>query len=384
MTKKKVLIIQNKPTQFDTGLFEQIKLKDSFSVTMHYTRWDVANIELYDPEINRNSGWSLINNEIETLGVGINSNYFVNIYKMLFVRDFDLVIISGYSSLRHLYLLLICKLLGFKVGLRADTVLKYDKGFFKLFVKKTILSFIYKFFNFGFPVSTLSCDSMKKLGMTSESLFYFPYGIDEIFIETKKIHSNSFRLDWRKKLSINESDFVTISVIKFVPREDPFTVLKAFEVLVESSSNIHLILVGDGYLMNEIKEFISARNLVTRITLTGYLSYNELIELYFASDIFLHPANIEQWGVSVHEAILCDLPVIVSDGVGSAVDLINSGISGLVYRSGDYLDLIEKVVTYRNFTEQWRLNAIHTANVLASFWTHKTTVLEIERCLKLN
>ena len=47
----------------------------------------------------------------------------------------------------------------------------------------------------------------------------------------------------------------------------------------------------------------------------------ELPALYAASDLFVHAAREERWGVSVQEALACGLPVVASSRVGAARDL---------------------------------------------------------------
>ena len=43
----------------------------------------------------------------------------------------------------------------------------------------------------------------------------------------------------------------------------------------------------------------------------------------------------ETWGLVVNEAMACGLPVLASDQVGCAVDLVQPGETGDVFRCGD-------------------------------------------------
>src|SRR5205807_2619405 len=71
------------------------------------------------------------------------------------------------------------------------------------------------------------------------------------------------------------------------------------------------------------------------VRLVGYVKYSELPKWYAISNVFVHPAKRESWGVSVNEAMACGLPVVASSSVGSSYDLIHDGINGYQYPSGD-------------------------------------------------
>jgi glycosyltransferase involved in cell wall biosynthesis len=47
------------------------------------------------------------------------------------------------------------------------------------------------------------------------------------------------------------------------------------------------------------------------------------------------PSQHETWGAVVNEAMAAGTPVIASDMVGSAIELIESEVSGIIYPVGD-------------------------------------------------
>ncbi len=53
----------------------------------------------------------------------------------------------------------------------------------------------------------------------------------------------------------------------------------------------------------------------------------------------------ETWGLVVNEAMVCGLPVIVSDRVGCYPDLVNEGQTGFVFSFGD-VDALAKKMKY--------------------------------------
>jgi glycosyltransferase involved in cell wall biosynthesis len=61
------------------------------------------------------------------------------------------------------------------------------------------------------------------------------------------------------------------------------------------------------------------------------------------SDLFIHAAKDEPWGVSVQEAIAGGCFVICSDKVGAAQDLLVSGKNGYTYQFGDVNQLAKYI-----------------------------------------
>jgi glycosyltransferase involved in cell wall biosynthesis len=53
------------------------------------------------------------------------------------------------------------------------------------------------------------------------------------------------------------------------------------------------------------------------------------------------PSNYEPWGLIVNEAMSCARPAVVSDVAGCAPDLIEDGVTGYRFRSGDVGELAD-------------------------------------------
>ena len=61
----------------------------------------------------------------------------------------------------------------------------------------------------------------------------------------------------------------------------------------------------------------------------------KLGEIYQAHDVFILPSYYEPWGLVVEEALYWGLPVIVSDCVGSSVDMVAELDTGIIFKSKD-------------------------------------------------
>jgi glycosyltransferase involved in cell wall biosynthesis len=79
---------------------------------------------------------------------------------------------------------------------------------------------------------------------------------------------------------------------------------------------------------------------------------------YRLGDIFVLPsAHNETWGLAVNEALACGRPVLVSDKVGCAVDIVTSGQNGEVFHKDDWSDFrntLERLLPQIRMTDKLR------------------------------
>jgi glycosyltransferase involved in cell wall biosynthesis len=74
---------------------------------------------------------------------------------------------------------------------------------------------------------------------------------------------------------------------------------------------------------------------VTLATITGGLGEEELAQRYVDADVFALLSRHETWGVVVNEAAASGLPLVLSDRVGAARDLLRNGENGFLVQSDD-------------------------------------------------
>jgi glycosyltransferase involved in cell wall biosynthesis len=72
-----------------------------------------------------------------------------------------------------------------------------------------------------------------------------------------------------------------------------------------------------------------------RVRFLGFLNQSQLPSAYCAADVFVLPSLFEPFGLVVNEAMLCGLPVVVSDRVGAKFDLVRPGENGYVFPAGN-------------------------------------------------
>jgi glycosyltransferase involved in cell wall biosynthesis len=118
--------------------------------------------------------------------------------------------------------------------------------------------------------------------------------------------------------------------------------VRAFSSLSRKQAGIALHLVGDGPQRPELERLASS---VPRgeIHFHGFNQPANLPRFYAGADVLVLPSRQETWGVVLIEAMAAGLPVISSNAVGAADDLVLDGRTGFVFPTGDVGALEERL-----------------------------------------
>lgn len=103
-----------------------------------------------------------------------------------------------------------------------------------------------------------------------------------------------------------------------------------------------LILVGSGSERNNLEKLIQEKE-TNKIFLEGPKPWDEVIEFYKYASVFVLPSTREPWGLVVNEAMLCSLPVLVSNHCGSSAELVLEGENGFVFDPYNEKELLDKM-----------------------------------------
>jgi glycosyltransferase involved in cell wall biosynthesis len=178
---------------------------------------------------------------------------------------------------------------------------------------------------------TLARDSMVARGAAPEHVHVFANTVDvEAFGETADELAPR-RPDLRRQLGAGDDDVIVLSVARLVPE-------KRLDLLLRATSAVgdpHLLLVvaGEGPERGGLER--AAGELGVRARFLGDVDWARIVELYAAADVFALVSDREPWAVVVNEAAACGLPLVLSDHVGAAHDLLRDGENGVLVPAGD-------------------------------------------------
>jgi len=144
------------------------------------------------------------------------------------------------------------------------------------------------------------------------------------------IKDEAQRAEARKRLAAPD-EAILMHLSNFRPVKRLVDVVKIFAQVVRQVP-AQLILVGDGPDRSAAEWLAHDLGIQARVHFMGKLErVNELLPL---ADILLMPSELESFGLAALEAMACKVPSIATR-VGGVPELIDDGVTGLLYEVGD-------------------------------------------------
>jgi glycosyltransferase involved in cell wall biosynthesis len=201
----------------------------------------------------------------------------------------------------------------------------------------------------GLPAGSLAREYLVSHGGPAERMFHLPNTCDVDWFSRESSRARSRRAALRAELGLGRGP-VVLYVGRLVPVKGIDTLLRAFRLVEprgrsnlagpstinrEPSNAAQLLIVGEGEQRGDLEALASELALEQQVRFIGSRPWAELPRLYGIADLLVLPSLFEPWGAVVNEALACGLPVVVSDQVGCAPDLVRAGENGWIVSAGD-------------------------------------------------
>lgn len=171
-------------------------------------------------------------------------------------------------------------------------------------------------------------------GVPAERLFHVPHAVDNAFFSERAEALRRRRRELREAFGLPVEVPAIVFAGKLVPKKEPLVLLDAF-AKVRAERACTLLIAGDGPLRRDVERRVADLGLED-VRITGFLNQTELPRAYAAGDVFVLPSSLhETWGLVVNEAMNFALPIVASDKVGCAADLVRDGWNGFVVPARD-------------------------------------------------
>jgi glycosyltransferase involved in cell wall biosynthesis len=172
---------------------------------------------------------------------------------------------------------------------------------------------------------------MLSLGIPEQRVTLTPYVVENDWwiAQSASVNRNAVREAWEA----SSGDMVVLFCAKLQPWKRPLDLLRAFAEA--HLSQAVLAFAGEGPLRSDLESEAESLGIAKRVRFLGFVNQTQLPSIYTAADLLVLPSEYDAFGVVVNEAMLCGCPVVASDRVGAARDLIQNGRTGFVYSCGD-------------------------------------------------
>ena len=290
-------------------------------------KWDVPLLDGYL--------WTAVPNRATRPGLG---RFFglvnLGLWRMVRKGRYDAIVLyTGYRYASFWITLAAAKLARTPVifGTDATSIQIRSGARWKLWFKPFILSHIFHLADGTFGCSLAGKEFLKSLGLPSERIGVVPLVADNEWWAARAAEAN--RAAVRESWGVPEGASVALFCAKLQPWKRPHDLLQAFAHADVAGS--HLVFAGDGPLARALESQAAKLGVRDRVHFLGFQNQTQLPAVYRSADLFVLPSEYDACPVVVCEAMLCGVPVVLSDEIRGRRELIDAGETGYIFRCGD-------------------------------------------------
>jgi glycosyltransferase involved in cell wall biosynthesis len=194
-------------------------------------------------------------------------------------------------------------------------------------------------------IGTRNAEYYRFYGVPEDRIFHMPYAVDNAFFRRRAAEARLYREHLRANLGLSRERPVILFASKLQKRKRPWDLLEAYRRLSPDGNSEpipYLLFVGDGEERERLQRAVRELGW-SSVRFLGFVNQTELPAFYDLADVFVLPSEREPWGLVVNEVMNAAKPVIVSDQVGAAWDLVKEGENGFIVPVGDVETLADRI-----------------------------------------
>ncbi|WP_294378984.1 glycosyltransferase [uncultured Clostridium sp.] len=251
-----------------------------------------------------------------------------------------------------------------------------NSNFLKKFIMIVVEKLVKPVTDIILVMNSTDYEIAKKYNFYKNNLYF----INGMGINASKFPLNTLenKLALREKFNFSKNDFLLIYTAEFSKRKNQKFLIEAIKHLYdEGYTDIKLILLGDGNLFNNIKEFAHSLNIDKNIIFAGY--QKNVCTYYHISDICVSSSRIEGLPFNIMEAMSTGLPIIASKIKGH-IDLVTPSKNGFLFKYNnieEFCGYVKELYNNRELLADMEItsNSISKKYSLESVFSKNTNIM---------
>lgn len=327
MTKSRVALIHNIISPYRVPLFVALSNHPSIDLHVYYSArrhkirlWEIREDKGYRYEVMR--GLTL---EISSFIYHVNPA----IVERILNGEFDCVILGGDSDFTTQIALVLAKIVRIPVVLWSEGIEESQSSVGRL--GAPIRKWIARSVDAIIVPGTRSRDYFSSLGAIQAKIFVAPNTVDNEKFKTGVQNARSQKEALKKQMGLDGTK-VILYVGRLVKSKGIDYLIQAYKSLCIEKHDLSMMIVGDGEELEALKKKCSDED-ISGVFFTGWLE-DERIRMYAIADVFALPTLRDVWGLVVNEAMLSELPIVVTRAAGCSSDMVRPGENGFIIDPG--------------------------------------------------
>jgi len=265
---------------------------------------------------------------------------------MQWVRAYrpDAINLPGYYDMAMNLVSLYCKATGVKVIMANDSTEADNPNVgWREAIKRFFIQRADGFYCYG----SKSAEYMIKMGAKPNQIFVANNAVDNDTIRKNYLAALPSKESVKQQQGYRPHNFIFVGRLFRV--KNLFNLLAAYQQVARQDWGF--LFVGSGDEQAEMEVFCQKNDLTGVHFIPGQAWY-DVPALMGLGDVFVLPSYSESWGLVVNEAMVCEMPVLVSNRCGSSHDLVENGVNGFTFDPYDVDELAEKMKWFMEHSDQ--------------------------------
>jgi glycosyltransferase involved in cell wall biosynthesis len=376
----RVLAIASHPVQYMAPVFRRMSVNPA--VDLHVAYCSLRGAEAgHDPEFGASIQWDvpLLDGyswfQVPNRGSGKESFFGLRnpgLWKLIRCGNYDAILcFTGYLRATFWIAYFAARLsrAAFLFGTDATTLASRDGSLWKVRLKGIVWPQLFRLADQVIVPSSAARELMLSLGLPADHVTLTPYSVDnDWWIQrSSEVDRASVRAGW----GAAPETAVILFCAKLQSWKRPLDLLRAFAKA--NLSNALLVFAGEGPLHAQLQSEASILGIASRVRFLGFVNQSQLPSVYTSADLMVLPSEFEPFAVVVNEAMCCGCPVVASDRVGAARDLVAPVTPQFVFPCGDIPALA--AILKDAFADRFRLQTVsRSARARMQTWSPERNI----------
>jgi glycosyltransferase involved in cell wall biosynthesis len=386
----KLAIVTTHPIQYYAPLFRLLADANNLEVKVFYT-WSQTKKMVIDKTFGRSIKWDI------PLLDGYNFEFVKNISKrpgsnswtgidnpklIAKIENFEpnAILVYGWNMKSHFKVLRHFK--GkIPVWFRGDSTLLDETPNFKTVLRRLVLKQVYRYVDKAFYVGEANKAYFLKHGLSQDQLVYAPHAVNNAhFFDDNEKQYELKAAQWKTALGIPKAQITVVFAGKFESKKQPGLLIDAvLHANQKRSDPLTLLMIGNGPLEDQLKTKAEGE---AHVIFLPFQNQSKMPLVYRMASVFCLPSKGpgETWGLAVNEAMASSRPVIVTNKVGCARDMLVEGYNGFSFEHSS-VKALEAILESLSLTDLITMGKNARAHVDQFTLNHMVEAIENELLL---
>jgi len=182
----------------------------------------------------------------------------------------------------------------------------------------------------------------------------------------------------RARFGLLKNDIVIGKIARLSKLKGHEYLLNAFVKVAKSVPNAKLLIVGNGELESELKQFVKKENLADKVIFAGLVLPEDIPSIINTMDILVHSSLLEGLARVLPQAIMMEKPVISFD-LDGAKEVIHDSVNGYLIEPLNIEQMAERIIVLCENPSKAQNFGKVGKEILKDEFDEKKMVTEIEK-----